>query len=744
MSSFTRKHRQKAGIAWFTYSKKNILAAAGKKWHKVFFYSFLIVVLKTLYFLLGGKNDVKESRQSFALLFPELLENETIVKLKVFFGLRVPLPFKLYKNSSIDVIKGYQFQIPTCETPEVSIIIPTYKNYNYTFNCLLCLANIIKNYQLSCEVIVVNDCSPDGTADLLKQINGVRVVQNETNLGFLRSVNHGASVAKGNYFLLLNNDTQSGENFISPLVSMFKEKNNAGAAGGKLIYPSGLMQEAGAYVLSNGSAQNFGRWDHPDFWMYNFVKPADYCTGALLMISKECWQEAGGFDERYVPIYYEESDLCFQIKHIQKKQIYYTPLSCIVHFEGITSGTDVKKGDKKYQETNRQKFSDKWANQLTGYPSNYIEGTAKFYDSGHRKKVLIIYPHIPEFDKDSGANRMKHILQILCTMADVFLYVDSYYNNYQSSYARELQQWGCRIIYRHDMALPETFIPDELLKQSFEYVWLTGFHLTEKYFEKVKSYHQRIIYDTVDLHYLRFSREEQVSQTTSHRSEEIKTKELDFIKRAVITYVVSEVEEKLLKELQTGNVHILSNIHVPVEYKSLPFDERKDLLFIGGFHHQPNIDAVKWLKQDIMPLVWQKNAAIKVHIVGSNPTDEIKQLQQNNFLIHGFVPDVSHFFTESKLFVCPLRYGAGVKGKIGQALEYHLPVVTTAVGSEGMGMRHGYHCWQADDTQSFADAILHLYETETDWKHIHQYAREALEKFSPATALQELNRLMKM
>lgn len=746
MSSFSRKQRQRTGQRIFYFTKKNILAAAKRKWHKALFYSILVLVLKGVYFLLGGKPEKNHAPPIRSFLFPELLENELTVNVKTLLGLQLPLPFRLYKNNRIETLKKYQFKIPETEIPEVSIILPTYKNYSYTFNCLLSLANVIENYQLSCEIIVVNDCSPDETAIWLQQISGIKVIHNETNLGFLRTVNRGASIAIGKYFLLLNNDTQAGTDFITPLLSVFKEKKDSGAVGGKLIYPSGLMQEAGAYVFSDGAAQNFGRWDHPSFWMYNFLKQADYCTGALLMVSRECWKIAGGLDERYVPIYYEESDLCFQIKYLQNKRIYYTPLSCVVHFEGITSGTDITQGIKKYQEINRQKFAVKWEPQLKLH-SHQSNVTTNHYNSittsKFKQKILIVYPHIPEFDKDSGANRMKHILQILCTMADVYLYSDSYYNNYQSRYARELQQWGCRVIYRHDMAAADTYHLDEILKNQFDYIWLTGFHLAEKYFNKVFTLNKNIIYDTVDLHYLRFAREEQLNNQVLKRSQDIKTKELDFIHRAAITYVVSEAELTLLKDLNLKNIHILSNIHIPVQEHGLSFKERKDLLFIGGFHHQPNIDAVQWLKNEIMPLVWQNDKTITVHIIGSSPTDEIKAMHQDNFMIHGFVENVIPYFQSSKLFVCPLRYGAGVKGKIGQALEYNLPVVTTAVGSEGMGMQHGIHCWQADDAQSFADAILHLYNNESDWNQVHAHAQEALQKFSPEAAEDELKQLFK-
>lgn len=740
MSAFTRQQRQGAGASIFHYSRKNIIAAAQGKWSKVVFYSVVVLLNRVWLLLMGGKQPTKPAEQNG--LFPQLLKKTPF--LRQLFGLHVGNPLSLYPQLPASALKNYLFEFPGVEKPLISIIIPVYNHCAYTFNCLLSLHNNILHHKA--EIIVVNDCSTDETAEILEQIKGITVLNNGSNLGYLRSCNKGSEAAKGKFLLLLNNDVQATNDFITPLLHVFDTYNDAGAAGGKLIYPSGLLQEAGVLLFKDAHAMNIGRMDHPDYWMYNFTREVDYCSAALLMVKKEDWNAIDGFDTRYAPAYFEDSDLCLSLKHQLGKKTYYTPFASVIHFEGISSGTDETKGIKQYQQLNKNAFKQKWAPVLQQKPvfnSELLKQHVFINTLSAKKKILLFYPHIPEFDKDSGANRMKHILQILCSLADVYLFTDSYYNNYESVYAKELQQWGCRIIYRHDAASEKIFTVDELLKESFDHVWLTGFHLADKYFDKVYSLNQTIIYDTVDLHYLRFAREEQLNNQPSKRSQEIKTKELDFIRRAAVTYVVSEVELSLLKELQIGNVHMLSNIHIPVLENGLPFHERKDLLFIGGFHHQPNIDAVKWLKQEIMPLVWQKDAAITVHIVGSSPTDEIKGMQHANFIIHGFVEDVTPYFQKSKLFVCPLRYGAGVKGKIGQALEYNLPVVTTAVGSEGMSMQHGIHCWQADDAQSFADAIVHLYKHEADWNQLHTHAQEALKKFSPQAAEEELQKLFK-
>lgn len=735
MSAFTRKQRQQTGAAIFFYSRKNIIAAARHQWNKVFFYSALILFKRFWLLLMGGRNKGKQTAQH--RLFPGLLK--TTPAFKQLFGLHAGKPFTLYAQQKTAVLKNFLFEFPQVENPVVTIIIPVYNHAAYTFNCLLSLHNHISHH--NAEIIVVNDRSTDETAELLEQINGITVLNNSSNLGYLRSCNKGAMAAKGKFLLLLNNDIQAVDDFITPLLQIFDSFKHAGAAGGKLIYPSGLLQEAGVLVFKEAHAMNIGRMEHPDFWMYNFVREVDYCSAALLMIKKEDWIAVDGFDERYAPAYFEDSDLCFALKHKLGKQVFYTPFASVVHFEGISSGTDETKGVKQFQQLNKHAFAQKWSSVLAAKPvftPSFLYKHVYENQITPKKKVLVIYPHIPEYDKDSGANRMKHILQILCTLADVYLYSDSYYNNYESVYAKELQQWGCRVIYRHDAAPENTFVLDELLKESFDYVWLTGFHIAEKYFNQIASGNSKIIYDTVDLHYLRFSREEQLNQQPSQQSEKIKSKELECIQRASVTYVVSEVELKLLQDLQIGNVHILSNIHTPLQEKGLSFKERSGLLFIGGFHHQPNVDAVKWLKKEIMPLVWQQDDSITVHIIGSSPSDEVKALQETNFIIHGFVEDVSTYFQTAKLFVCPLRYGAGVKGKIGQALEYHLPVVTTSIGSEGMGMQHGVHCWLANNPADFAAAIIHLYKNENDWTHVQENAQAALKKFSPQVAAEEL------
>ena len=255
--------------------------------------------------------------------------------------------------------------------PSASIIIPVYNQAHYT-------RQVIEQLQLTLpavfngEVIVVDDCSTDETPDMLPALAQawpvLKVMRNPENLGFIGSCNRGAEAATGTFILFLNNDTLPQPGWFLSLLDTFERYDDAGAAGGKLIYPDGTLQEAGGIIFSDGSGWNFGRndpaIDHP---LYNHVREVDYCSGALLMTRRETFHALGGFDTRYQPAYYEDTDYCFKLRR-EGLKVYYQPESVVVHFEGISSGTDLTAGVKKHQVINKKKFIEKWREVLKHQP----------------------------------------------------------------------------------------------------------------------------------------------------------------------------------------------------------------------------------------------------------------------------------------------------------------------------------------------------------------------------------------
>ena len=176
-------------------------------------------------------------------------------------------------------------------------------------------------------------------AEALADVTGLRIVTNDENLGFLRSCNRAAAQARGRYLVLLNNDTLVLPGWLDALLQTAKDGEDVGAVGAKLIYPNGLLQEAGGIVWQDGSAWNWGRGEDPEDPRFQYVRQVDYCSAACLLVPKALFDELGGFDDRYAPAYYEDTDLCFAIR-ARGKRVLYQPAAQVVHFEGVSHGTD--------------------------------------------------------------------------------------------------------------------------------------------------------------------------------------------------------------------------------------------------------------------------------------------------------------------------------------------------------------------------------------------------------------------
>jgi GT2 family glycosyltransferase len=263
--------------------------------------------------------------------------------------------------------KAAEAQLPTA-----SIVVPVYNKVEYTKNCLAQLQNTLP-LNFRGEVIVIDDASADRTPRVLQEFAKrdprFKVLRNEQNLGFIRSCNRAAAEAAGEVIVFLNNDTLPQPGWLPPLLKVLQDYPNAGAVGGKLIYPDGTLQEAGGVIFSDATGCNFGKHDRSaSAPLYNFMREVDYCSGALLATRRELFHRLGGFDLRYAPAYYEDTDYCFALRE-KGYHVYYQPESVIIHFEGVTSGTDVNSGVKKYQEVNRAKFREKWQHFLQHHPA---------------------------------------------------------------------------------------------------------------------------------------------------------------------------------------------------------------------------------------------------------------------------------------------------------------------------------------------------------------------------------------
>jgi GT2 family glycosyltransferase len=220
---------------------------------------------------------------------------------------------------------GQTLHFTSVAAPLVSIIIPFHNQINYTKNCLRYLFMHLQN-TIAYEIILVDDNSTENVD--LGHIHGIKIIRNTENIGFLKSINTGIKAAAGEFIYILNNDTEVQEGFLNELLHVFNTFPNVGAVGSKLINADGTLQEAGSVFLKDCEIHNIAGPRKIYYPQVNYTYKVDYCSGCSLLFKK--YNDKGVinlFDEQFAPAYFEETDFCFQLKHLQNKDTYYCPFS---------------------------------------------------------------------------------------------------------------------------------------------------------------------------------------------------------------------------------------------------------------------------------------------------------------------------------------------------------------------------------------------------------------------------------
>lgn len=635
-------------------------------------------------------------------------------------------------------------------TPKISIIIPFYNQFNYTLNCLNHLHTHLKK-NISFEIILINDNSSEDCD--LSFIEGLKVIINKENQGFLRNINIGIKEAKGEYIYILNNDTEVSKGFIEELLYVFDHFPNVGAVGSKLINPDGSLQEAGCVFLKDCFIHQIFNHKKKYYPEVNYIHKVDYCSGCSLLFRRTSENnELNLFDEQFAPAYFEETDLCFQLKYIQGKDIYYTAFSEVLHYNGIsynsTKNNSVGKLKQKEElfAANLEKFKSKWAQQIVAINASSIE--ERIQELYGNKSIVIFCGIIPPYDKDSGSNRLKEIIHAYIQMGYYILMAKhkTYLPEVENEYILYYEKMGVNVFYEHKNSVSlGHYLQTNISNNSI--AWFYNPDVFSEYYPIAKLYlpKAKYIFDMVDIHHLRFKRATELEPDNifyKKQYEKYVRIEADAAKEANYVITISEFEEKYMQQFcDTEKLITISNVHyIKTNLKNtLLFEDRKDILFIGS-HHAPNIDALYFLYNEIMPIVWQKLPHLKVNVIG-NVKDCIKDIVHPNFIFKGYVPNVETHFFSNKLMVAPLRYGAGVKGKIGQAFEYFLPVVTTSIGAEGMQLINNEGALINDDSIGFANSIIKLYSDKEIWLKLQSNSAKNLLPFSKEKLKEQLQKI---
>ncbi len=596
---------------------------------------------------------------------------------------------QVQEQEALDVLAQI-IELPTFDQPRVSLVIPLFAAADLTRRCLETIRD--NTMAISYEVILVDDTADADTKRLLEQVHGSRVLVNERNEGYLRSMNRGAALARGEWIVLCNNDIEVQPGWMEAMLDCAESDESVGVVAPKFISPDGSLCEAGAIIWSDGTGANFGRGDEPGRFQYEYRREVDYGSAAALMVRGQLWTEVGGFDERYLPMYYEDADLCFEA-HERGWRVLYEPRAVVMHVEGATAGTDLEEGHKRYQEANRPKFVEKWRARLE---SEHLRSgevrVRRAADRYRREQVLIVDHRMPMWDRDAGSLRMLEIMRSLLRLGYGVNFLPDNFTPIEP-YTAELQQLGVEVIYgqvdiRAELADMGTLLTAVIMSRP---------HTASRWLDTIRELAPSAlaIYDTVDLHWMRETRRVALDavgrpgqngsiSAQGAKATALRELELAMVRASDVTVTVTEEERgHVLAEVPGARVTIVPTIH-EIASDVPPCDGRSGVLFVGGFEHPPNVDAATYLVREVMPLVWAVKADVKVTIVGSHAPREVEALATSRVDVRGWVAELEPLLDAARALVAPVRFGAGMKGKVTQGLAAGLPIVTTPVGAEGL------------------------------------------------------------
>ncbi len=619
-------------------------------------------------------------------------------------------------HAELPALRPHDIGFPSSRQPDVSVIISTYGQLGVTLACLKSIADHAPRCSL--EVIVVDDAYP-GPEDMgaLRGVAGIQLVRNAGNLGFLRSCNQAARAAKGRYLYMLNNDTELQPGAIDALADLLDARPDAAMAGSKLLFPDGRLQEAGGIVWDDASGWNYGRGEDPSRPEYNYVREADYCSGASIMIRRSAFESVGGFDDDFAPAYYEDADLAFRLR-ARKLRVLYEPRSVVVHHEGMSHGTDLAAGVKAHQVDNQARMAERWGATLAR--ENYPNGqhVLRARDRARTRKVILVIDHYtPEPDRDAGS---RSAMGIMDSLLDAGWVVKFWPENrlYSPVYTTALERRGIEVVDQRWPGDLDAWMRenggelDHLLVIRPDVAVKALPHLMRNTDAVLSMY-------GVDLHFARMRRQASLDPNPKLLQDATAMERLERrVWRHFDVVIYPSEEEAAVVRAMAPNT--LARGIVPFCFDAFPPRTAPvaghRILFVAGFAHPPNVDAAMFLMHEVIPQLEAEVGPVKVTLAGSNPTKAVRALAGLDVEVTGYVTDeeLGALYDRHRVSVVPLRFGAGVKGKVVESLSRGLPLVTTAVGAQGIAGL-GEVVPVCDDVTGIVAALRRLLTDDAAW-----------------------------
>lgn len=632
---------------------------------------------------------------------------------------------------------GRSLEVPQVASPRATIVIPSLRQAHLLYQTLESLLATFAEEPF--ELVIVDNASDGETQALLDRLRNVRVQRNERNLGFGAACTIGARLACAPYVCFLNNDTMVTPGWLQALVATLEREHDCGAVGSRLIHTDGRLQEAGGTIWRDGSGWGYGRGLDPTAPEVSYRREVDYCSAASLLVRRDLFLELGGFDERYAPAYYEDTDLCLGI-WAAGGRVVYEPRSTVFHLEFGSSG---EARAVELHRRNQQRFAAKWGHLLGERPAPAFENLPRARDRRAGRRVLVADDRVPNSGRGSGFPRARALLEALVQLGFVVTFMPTTDPTPYEPETSELQQLGVEVLHgARDIHATLAERPE-----LYDVAIVSRPH-NAHILDVVRSFNPgaTLVYDAEAVFAVRDLLQAAVegSVVPDAEARDRVDGELRLMDDADVVLTVSEPERRLVRERRpTLAVEVWGDCVRP-RVPTPDFRARRDLLFVGALGTPPNADAVAYFLQDVFPGI-RRLVDCGVYVVGANPQPGLfgqRASFSEGVIFTGFVEDLAPVYDRTRVFVAPHRFAAGAPHKVIEAMAQGVPCVLSKLLADQLEVTDGEEALVGADAEQLVERVTRLYRDRRLWRHVQRQGLRFVERYDPDAMREKLARIL--
>ncbi len=639
------------------------------------------------------------------------------------------------------LLSGERLVVPTYEHPEISVVVVLWNHAHLTLRCVRAL---LGQGSASMEIVLFDNASSDETVDLLARIDGARVLRSASNQGFLIGCNTAVAASRGRVVLLLNSDAFVRVGALEAALAALNANSEIGAVGGRLILPSGRLQEAGSIVWSDASTHGYGRGLPPEAGEAMFRRDVDYCSGAFLMTPRAVWDRLCGFDEIFIPAYYEEADYCMRLRDLGYRVV-YEPSAVIDHYE---FGSEERQGDALIvSQRNRKLFRLRHSAALRQrhLPPAQANMLAARQSSKGLGRLLVIDNELPLAALGSGYPRMRRLLAEAVSLgwSVTFFPLHRPHVNWQE--ARAELPWDIEVAADRGATELGSFLAE---RQGYYDVILVS--RPDNMALANDAWRDRphviggchVVYDAEALFCTRSILQAAVEGLPPPDTDALISAEVRLAYGADAIICVSQAEAEVFRSRVLTPVHVLSH-PTDILADTPEFLQRDAFLFVGRLLERktPNWRGLAWFIHECWPLIRLALPTATLQVVGHLHADHA-ELEAPGVHLLGPVTDLQPLYNSARLFIAPIRFAAGIPIKILEATAAGLPTAGTRLMARQLEWTPGVEMVAEDDPAALATATISLYQDAALWGRLRMAAKDRLRRDHSADSFRAVLRAL--